>query len=171
MKRKPLPSKRLLAEAFFNYVLNPVPGVCPVKHCARGSANREALCHKHQKKRWRTRHPERSSFRALQDHARTRGIVFTITFADFMAAAKDFPFHQDKPAHYKDYLSIDRIDNKRGYEPGNIQALTVSENAMKGERLEFSPEGKYYKALAERPGSETEPIYSTDSCPPVSNTP
>jgi hypothetical protein len=33
--------------------------------------------------------------------------------------------------HYRDYLSIDRIDNSKGYTPSNCQWITVSENSIK----------------------------------------
>ncbi len=149
MRHKALPSKRLLEEAFFAYVRNPIPGICPVRFCTRSSKSDRSLCHRHHAIKYRAEHPEWAAYKTLRDNAKTRGIVFTITFEQFMDVAKDFPFHKQKPKLFKDYLSIDRIEARRGYEPGNIQALTVSENAIKGNRLRYTPEGRYWQAKAE----------------------
>lgn len=149
MRSKGLPSKRLLDGGFFDYVLNPVPGICPVKFCVRRSRKGRSLCSVHDLRKWRAQHPERAVYKALRDHARSRGIVFEITFEEFMEVAKDFPFHCEKPKERKDYLSIDRIDPRKGYVLGNIQALTVSENVSRENRFRHSPEGKYWRARAE----------------------
>lgn len=42
---------------------------------------------------------------------------------------------------YKDNLTIDRIDNKKGYEPNNCQWITLEENAGKDKKI-FSFEEK-----------------------------
>jgi hypothetical protein len=56
----------------------------------------------------------------------------------------------DLPAFYKEigdpptpYHSIDRIDNDKGYEPGNVQWLTVKEqNTKRRPRRKTSPRAR-----------------------------
>jgi hypothetical protein len=72
----------------------------------------------------------KDAFAKLRDHARERGISFTITFEEFCKFAKQ--------SHYIEStglgpmcITVDRKDNLRGYEPGNIQPLTRSANSIK----------------------------------------
>jgi len=148
-QRKNGATRNLILACFYRYVKIPKLGVCPVKHCTRRSRADRSLCRVHDMRMWRAKHPERSSFVRLKGHAKERGIPFDLTFNQFMDVAKDFPFRTDKPEDFKEYLSIDRIDNNKGYEPGNVQCLTISENAKKGTRFEYSHEGQHFKALAE----------------------
>lgn len=46
---------------------------------------------------------------------------------------------------YKEGLSIDRIDNDKGYFPENCQWITQSENSLKGWRIDGSHGKKYLK--------------------------
>jgi hypothetical protein len=55
-----------------------------------------------------------------------------ITVCDEWAHDKAAFFRWALSHGYKAGLSIDRIDNDRGYSPDNCQWLTVSENASKG---------------------------------------
>lgn len=62
----------------------------------------------------------------LKHNAKRRGKIFTISMDDFAAV-------------WVPGASIDRIDNSRGYEPGNIRALDPRENAIKGDRPQDNP--------------------------------
>jgi len=157
----PLISNKTLQEGFFDYVKHPIPGRCPVKYCTNPSAKDRAVCNKCKSRKIRSKNPQKDAYRNLKSHAKQRGIKFTITFQEFMEVAKDFPFSihrtsfiskaKDKRGHH---LTIDRIDINKGYEPGNIQALTLSENIFKQHRLDYSPEGQHFKDLAERQAEE-----------------
>lgn len=80
-----------------------------------------------------------------------RGIDFLLTFEEF----QEF----DRATNYvarmgsgPDNLTIDRIDSRKGYEVGNIRALTYEDNVSKKlERLEF-PSDPIAMALWERAG-------------------
>lgn len=71
-----------------------------------------------------------AAFMTLRDHAKARGIRFTIdrkTFARFVSKNQ----YIDKRGLGAACLTIDRIDNSKGYIPGNIQPLTRSANSEK----------------------------------------
>lgn len=72
----------------------------------------------------------RAAFAALRDHARGRGIEFTITFAEFEAFAVQSEYIEKKGNH-REGLTVDRIDNLKGYVPGNIQPMTRARNSEK----------------------------------------
>jgi len=141
-------SKALLDEGFYRYVKNPKRGRCPVFGCTNNSKPDRSLCSRHHTLRFARQHPDKSYYANLKRHAKARGKVFTITFEEFMAVAKDFDWEQYKLEHGK-RMSIDRIDVTRGYEAGNIQAMTVSENVVKQHRMDYSPEGLYWQGKAE----------------------
>ena len=161
----PVPTQKLLDEGFFRYVKYPVPGRCPVFRCTHVSRGDRSLCCRHAMQRWRAAHPDTAGFHALRSHAVARGIKFTLVLEDYTEVIDAYE-HTKPVLYYRDTLSIDRIDPRKGYEPGNIQGMTVSENASKGNRLRHTPEGRYYQAMAEaaaqEPDSAAETILEVD---------
>jgi len=155
MTHRPLPSKGLLDEAFYPYVLNPKPGICPVKCCtnlSKGTGNNKygSLCAKHDIARWRKRHPKTSAYYRLRNHAKARNILFTITYEYFKRICEEGVYDwSNRPGDQGRWPSIDRIDCKRGYVPGNIRVLTISENSMKNHRARYLPENARYYAMEE----------------------
>ena len=91
------------------------------------------MCSKCMMRRWRSKNPLKSAYAQLKESARKRRKLFNITlpqFAEFLAGT-DYLERAGKSA---ESLTIDRIKNHLGYEPGNLQILTNSENASKGNR-------------------------------------
>ena len=79
---------------------------------------------------WRFRNPARHAYNNLRHHATQRGHVFDITFEQFLQVT-DLQKYLDGSGREKTCLSLDRVDPRRGYEPDNIQVITVGENAAK----------------------------------------
>lgn len=90
-------------------------------------ARRCATC---KSRRYRKKNPIRYAYRALKDHAKARGIPFTITLEYFrkFALASDYLNQKGLAGHC---LTVDRKNNLRGYVKGNIQPLTKSANCIK----------------------------------------
>lgn len=104
---------------------------CKEPGCKKATRRKTAtLCHKHEKQRWRKANPEKATYCALRDNAKRRGKVFTITFEQFLEFGSQTGYMDHKGRAAQD-MSIDRINSKLGYEPGNLQPLTVSENIIK----------------------------------------
>ncbi len=106
-------------------------GLCKTPHCrnlARSAGRHE--CHKCAMRAWRAANPFQAAFATLRDHARGRGIPFTISFNEFreFAERSDYIILKSNKA---DGLTVDRKDNLLGYVPGNIQPMTRSENSVK----------------------------------------
>lgn len=112
---------------------SPKHGMCPVKWCRRCSGTRKRLCDRHHQLWWRIRHPVKAAYAAVRHSARKRGKVFALTFAEFVDANS----YIDGKGITRQALHIDRIDDRRGYEPDNIQILTCSENVAKENRRRF----------------------------------
>jgi hypothetical protein len=74
-----------------------------------------------------------AAWRALKDHAKSRGIRFTLSLRAFRFFAIATSY-LNRTGNSRDCLTVDRIDNKKGYTPKNIQALTRAENSMKRAR-------------------------------------
>lgn len=72
----------------------------------------------------------RAAYATLRDHARARLIPFTITFEYFEQFAVQCEY-VSKTGPFAQCLTVDRIENRLGYEPGNIQPLTRSRNSEK----------------------------------------
>lgn len=89
-----------------------------------------SICEKCKARRWRANNPVKAIHQTLRFSAARRRIGFNLTveeLAEFLAGT-DYIERRGRGA---ECLSIDRINVHRGYEPGNLQVLTVSENSFK----------------------------------------
>lgn len=117
--------------------------VCTVEGCGRprawvqrknAASSLRSVCWRHHEERRRNQDPALFDFRHLRKSARRRGLEFTLTLEQFreFCRATGFDAPRKPGPRTGDSLSIDRIDPSRGYVPGNIQVLTLAENAAKG---------------------------------------
>lgn len=84
----------------------------------------------HQKRKWRENHPLLATFGNLRTNSKRRGKVFTITTEYFKKFCEGTNYLELKGRSAAS-LSIDREDNWKGYEEGNIRAITVHDNSVK----------------------------------------
>lgn len=87
---------------------------------------------------YRRKHPEKMMFRAAKDRAKVKGITFNIEVSDIVIPEKcpvlGIPLISGVGLGNggKDNSpSLDRIDNFKGYEKGNIQVISHKANSMK----------------------------------------
>jgi len=78
----------------------------------------------------------RYAFQTLKDHAKQRGIRFTLSFTLFRSFALQSDYLNRK-GNGKKCLTVDRIKNTRGYVRGNIQALTRERNRDKQAKVDM----------------------------------
>lgn len=106
---------------------------CKTSQC-RGKASpklwKSPFCSKCRSRRWRSKHPIESAFSRLKHHAKERRHKFTLTIEYFRAFCNSNDYIK-KRGVTAGSLTIDRIKNELGYEPGNIHLLTNSENVRK----------------------------------------
>jgi|GEM_PF-3148006 len=111
-------------------------GKCVVKYCRNKKLTGSRYCSKHKHQRRKYLDPIGYYFDIKRQNARNSGIPFLITKEYFSNLVKGTGWI-DKGGRAKKALTIDRIDNRKGYVPGNIQILTYSENSSKQDDLPF----------------------------------
>ncbi len=93
-------------------------------------------CQKCSFRLWRARRPVESAYRSLRQRARKRKIAFTISLELFRELCERSGYLEGRGVS-GNALHIDRINPLRGYEFGNLQVITCSENVAKGNRERF----------------------------------
>lgn len=118
----------------FSLILRDKPrrNTCKVAHCGRRPKGRP-VCDRCRKLVSRANAPDKDAFNNLRSSARRRGIPFHLTFGEFVAFAMEHDYLTRK-GRASLAAQIDRIENDVGYESGNIQILTASENVAKENR-------------------------------------
>ncbi len=92
--------------------------------------SRYNLCTKCRRRRQKEKNILRYTFDYLKQNAKRRGKEFILTIEEF----KDFCIKTDYlnlKGKNANSLTIDRIDNKKGYQIDNIQAVSLSYNSRK----------------------------------------
>lgn len=146
---------------FYDTVADKDKTRCCVRFCRKQRNGKSSLCAGHKTAKWRAENPRKFAFNNLRDSARRRNIVFTITIEEFRAFCEstDYVAQRGTQAHC---LQVDRIDAAKGYTIDNVQVLTTSENAAKGNRERWKED--YRAALLIRKGYEPEiddmPVWS-----------
>jgi cobalamin biosynthesis protein CobT len=103
-------------------------GICIVKGCKRVAIGK--FCNSCRVKDWRFKHPVEYAYSNLKNRAKQRGIPFEISLQDFKSFCHKTQYIAGK-GRTANSLSVDRIDQSKGYVKGNLQALTLSENVKK----------------------------------------
>lgn len=105
--------------------------LCISAYCRNTPEKGRKICSKCRKRLYKERHPERYTFTYVKNNARRRGKRWELTMEQFIDFLNEtgYLFGKGRKA---DKLSIDRIDHRKGYSADNIQVLTVSANAIKG---------------------------------------
>lgn len=135
--------EKLESEGLFTLKKMPGPGMCPVASCRNKSRTGRnkcmGLCHRHQQYRWRMKDTKRSAYTALRDHAKARKIPFTISYEYFRGMVDMLATWDLKAESRGEVLTVDRIQAERGYEEGNLQIITHSQNSIKSHREKHLP--------------------------------
>lgn len=127
--------QRHLSEGLFTLKQKPGAGLCVVKGCRKEAQSRKlSLCHCHFQHRWRMKSPKRSAYSTLRDHAKARGLTFTISYDYFLGVTDALGYWSGEGVP-----TIDRVKPEKGYEPGNITVISLSENVTKGNRERHLP--------------------------------
>jgi len=112
------------------------PHTCITSFCHRDPPVGQSRCCTCASRMWRANNPLKYAYYNLKNRAKQRGHEFTITVEDLRAVINGSNYLETH-GRMRDCASIDRIDEFRGYEPGNLRVLTVSENARRAHAPQF----------------------------------
>jgi len=119
---------------------------CNTPFC-RNKTHGRKYCATCRSRAFRLRDPIRAAYNNKKADAKKRGIEFTITLEYFRKFCYKYNFIKNMGRKGTSY-SIDRKNNNFGYVPGNIQVLTISQNASKGTKVLsydwYHKTGKYF---------------------------
>lgn len=79
---------------------------------------------------WRRNNPFKYAYQTLKDNAKRREKGFSLTLDEFKGFCLETGYMVLKGINAED-ATIDRIDESKGYELGNIRLLTVQDNAAR----------------------------------------
>jgi len=119
-------------------------GKCVMTGCNGKLDKYRIICYKCKTKLYRLRHPVNFYYNQLKKGSKRRCIKFTLTLDQFEQFCFDTNYIQ-KVEKCADGYSLDRIDVKKGYEFGNLQVLTLSENSKKRHEVDYSKEDRYFE--------------------------
>ena len=103
---------------------------CATKFCRNDAAKGRRYCHKCRKAKWRKKNPMKAAYDNLKSNAKRRGKHFDLTFEEFKEFAVEVDY-LNTSGKQATSITIDRIDETKGYTRDNIQALTNRENVQK----------------------------------------
>lgn len=103
--------------------------------CGRKRGKRYRLSETCKTRRYRERNPIGNAYNQLKNGAKKRKKTFTISLEYFTRLVIESGYIEGKGLK-ADSLTIDRIKNEIGYEEGNLQVITRSENSKKFHTLD-----------------------------------
>lgn len=120
------------------------PGACRVLFCGqhgrfkmRKEPNGQIcyvyypICCGCESRRWRLNNPKKNAYKELKHSAKRRNIPFTITFGQFLTLIENTDYI-DRKGNKSHSLIIDRIQQRVGYEFGNLRIISKGHNSGKG---------------------------------------
>lgn len=128
---------------------------CQTPHCKNQIKN-GSYCSTCRYKKWRDTNPVKYSYFNLKHNAERRGVLFTITYEDFVQWCKKVKYIGFSGRN-ADSFTIDRIHNDIGYHIDNIQVMTKRDNVIKFFHYDYRTKRVAY--------SEKEPIVQDDDLP------
>ena len=103
---------------------------CATESCQNEAQLHRTLCYKCEKRKYREKYPLKYWYTTLKMNAKRRRKDFTLTINQFETFCKQTGYDERK-GKTANSLSIDRVNNDRGYHFDNIRAITLSENSIK----------------------------------------
>lgn len=112
--------------------------ICCAYRCKDKRKAKNRFCARHAHRYRKIKDPVGYVYDLLKCNARRRGKPFTLTMDEFRQFCLDTDYMRLRGKTGKS-ASIDRIDNSKGYEIGNIRILSLSENSHKRNVEDYAP--------------------------------
>jgi hypothetical protein len=131
---------------------------CSKRGCLNHKAKHRQVCGKHHMEQVRKNNPMRCCYTNLKANAKRRNKNFTITFEYFTEFCEATDYIAGK-GRTRDSYSIDCIDPRLGYIPGNIRRTTVAENSKKKNHLNYDWQTKTAIVVKSAPVDNSQNIF------------
>lgn len=105
-------------------------GLCVMPGCTKPRGSERALCYMHKSRKEAIDNPIGYTFNALRNNAKRRHKKFSITLDEFKVWVAQTGY-MDKKGKTGLSMSIDRPNNSKGYEIGNMRMMTLAGNSRK----------------------------------------
>jgi hypothetical protein len=128
-------------------------GLCKHWGCNNATIGRQRDCNTCKGRKTRINNPKRYAFQQVKRSADMRNIPFELTFEEFLEFDKQTGYVASK-GREKESLTIDRIESSKGYEVGNIRAITWQDNCAKKLEGMIDPLDPIAKALCLASGAD-----------------
>ena len=122
-------------------------GICKHWGCTNPKRENRWDCETCKSRKHRINNPERYAFQQVKRSADMREIPFKLTFEEFLEFDRQTGYVASKGTGAES-LTIDRKDDSKGYEKGNIRALTWDANCAKRVKGMTDPIEPIAKAFA-----------------------
>lgn len=106
-------------------------GLCIANRCGKKKLLHSRFCARHLHHWYKTNHPIKFLYANRRSQAQRRGISWNWPFDDFKSFVEESNYLNMK-GRRAEAMSLDRINNNLGYQPGNVQVLSFGQNAAKG---------------------------------------
>lgn len=103
---------------------------CCAYRCKNPRSPKDRFCGLHRHRYTKAMSPISYVYNSLKSNAKRRNKDFKLTLEEFTKFCEETNYMSKRGKTGKS-ASIDRIDNNKGYEVGNIRILTLSENSQK----------------------------------------
>ncbi len=123
-------------------------GLCVVSSCRNKHIKYRNKCHKHKTLEYKQKHPIKYAYQTLRTNARRRGKSFSISFEYFEKFCIKTKIMLGRGINADSY-HIDRIDESKGYEEGNLQVLTNAENVRKYREYNYKEKKGYTSKIVD----------------------
>jgi hypothetical protein len=112
---------------------------CWTRDCKNEAVKGCRYCYACTKRKYREKYPIKYAYDTIKANAKRRGKSFLLTYKEFEKFCKDSGYHKLKGIT-PDALSVDRVDNLKGYSVDNIKAITLKDNTIKRNTIDTFPE-------------------------------
>ena len=100
---------------------------CKHRGCNNRARKHGRDCNKCRMREWRKRNPMRAAYNTCRSKAKRRGLTWCLPFWYFEHFANQCDYLKNK-GNFSHCITIDRINNRLGYVPGNIRPMSRGDN-------------------------------------------
>lgn len=112
-------------------------GICITLFCRKKTTHNKRICPRCNKRKQKENNPIKLQYWNKKYNAKKKGKQFNLSYEYFEKMAIESGYDKNSGSKSSNALTIDRIDNTKGYEEGNVRIITRLENTYKRNFIDF----------------------------------